>query len=370
MSFFGRRRGRETAAAPVADPRTAAFARCFIDFTRLAAEQHVKADHVDVVADFGALMEKNAGNYHVHPESELPYPIDLIRRAQDVALNDPLYEPVRPQLDAAISDLENYVADEDFAPYRFSADAFALFMRTIASPEFQRLLASDADAALAMTGSLPDGTTERLAPLDRLLRRRRTARWSDLRQRLPHLFSDDDNETAFELWMLAHAADVHTVASETREQLHRAERGQPDQEAAARAFRERLQELGQLSDEGLAYAPVPQSCAERADIYRSVLARTSGSLHDVVRAELEGREADSVEAQKRFEEMLGILARMKEQSKEVSAMLAQRFLERRREKGEAPAGPAGRGTTTTARQDAVRSDPKGRIEDLDDDGDG
>lgn len=316
-------------------------------------------------------MERNAASFHVHTASELPYNIELIRKAQDVALNDSRYEPVREHLVAAISDLENYVSDDDLAPYRAAVDAFALFTRTLSSPEYRRLLSSDPEAALVVTASgMPDGTSERLKPLHRLLRRRRVARWCDLRTGMPHLFDDADNETAFELWMFAHAEDVHDVASEARTMLQAAETGQPDPAKAALAFRERFQELSALCQEGAAYAPVPASSAERAEIYRSVLAYTSGSLHDVMRAQLDERRDDFAEADKRFAEILTILAKMKAQNDEYRTALTERVLQGSRQEPMGSAGESARGAPIVAvtRAQSAGWEPKGFIEDVEGDG--
>lgn len=257
MGIFSRFKStpRERAAP---DPAVRALAEGLIEFSAVAQRHHVTVDHTNVVGDSGALMERNAGRYFIHRISELPYPAEVIRAAQYVALNDPRYEGVKHHVRGAIFDLETYLSDEEVAPYRDALDAATLLFTVTATPELQRLLERDPKAAVDALAGLPQAESGALEPLHRLLRRRQSVRWAELVARFPHLFDTEERNVEFLHWMYAHAADVYVVLTEALAAL----RDAAGDMLAAERFKSANSELTALLDEASAY-PEPVGADEK-----------------------------------------------------------------------------------------------------------
>lgn len=329
-------------------------------------------NHVDILGDYGALMERNASGYHIRPESELPYPAEVIRAAQEVALHDPNYAGVREQLFAAIDDLEGYLPNAELAPYQTSLDLYSVFLRTIATQEYRRLLEKDPGAAMHRV-AYPSDEFERLRPFERKVRLRRHDRWLDLVTRLPHLFDEETRVERFVRWMYMHASDVLELARRARaaydEMLDESQRSGASDAFRARlaAFSALMGELRENVDHAECRLPGPPGHEERATWYFSVVTHAHGGLAEMTHAAGAGDESAARQGAERFEAAMTVLTQLDASNQELGdaavAALKQKDPMRR------PHIP--RATERRASEDLTEHPaPKGFVFDADEDGDG
>lgn len=339
------------------------------DYWRLAREIGAKDGPDEVRASYGKALERDAAAYPIRPVESLSHPPALIAASLHVALADPGLEQIREHAMAALFELDGYLSGGEREPYAEAIDSVALQFGLIGQPEMRRLLDRDPDAALKMMAALPEPQFAKIEPLQRTLRRRRTARWIALFGLFPDRWTASERAALHSQWMFEQAVDVLTVSSAATEAL-RASMG-PDGMNAAKQFAALSEELALLLRDARAYEDAALPHAEVDGFYASMVYHTANSLRQLVTAITNDDRAAADEASHRLDLMQAELRKLAGKHAELQKLLTDSAI---RSGSMVSATPtvqvqAARPERASAEDDAW--DPKGFIEpDDDDNGDG
>ncbi|MBA3364373.1 MAG: hypothetical protein H0U03_01120 [Actinobacteria bacterium] len=136
-------------------------------------------------------------------------------------------------------------------PYADAIDSVALQFGLIGQPEVRRLLDRDPDAALKLIAGLPTPQFAAIEPLQRQLRRRRTARWIELLSRYTNWWTASERGALHSQWMFEQAVDVLAVSRAAADAID-ASSG-PEGMTAFRRFTALMDELQSLLNDARSY---------------------------------------------------------------------------------------------------------------------
>jgi hypothetical protein len=170
-----------------------------------------------------------------------------------------------------------------------------------------------------MMAALPEPQFEKIEPLQRRLRRRRTAWWIVLFGLFPDRWTPTQREALHTQWIFEQAVDVLAVSRAATIALN-ASRG-ADGMAAFKRFTELSEELGLLLKDARAYQDAALPHADVDGLYASMVYHTANSIRQVVAAIANDDQAGAEEASHRLGQMQAELEKLADKHAELQKLL-------------------------------------------------
>jgi hypothetical protein len=257
---------------------------------------------MDVVADFGSMIERDAWAFMVRSERLLPHPKAAIKAALYAAFADPKV-PNREAVETGIWMLTQYATTAEL-----SQDPETLAVWNRLQDYFSRHARGEItnEEALEATSRLfraagPLGAPRRLT---RVQRRARAACWLDLLEHFPEIWPASSRPGVYLEWMYEHAGDVHETAKSTMDQLQLVDSSDPHTRTRALAYFQSLHaELGELVKEALDREPPPEQ-ARQHETYTAAAGWVARNLTEYVQARLDGDRDAAAKSATQFIQML------------------------------------------------------------------